>query len=148
MICPEVDNFSCNTKYHSRVRRGRTGDKDYKQELRSQVERAGPVESVTVTLPSVDNREALNIISNVLQQDTQHYHVLDFTPAILFNKEFQHNFIKSGSLTIINRDTGHSFVEQKISLHQKTLNLSIQSREINLYDSCFYQQLLVNEIYF
>ena len=124
MLCPEVQTFCTNQRHKCQDKEGRVGDK-------TGVARLGGVEGVIVIIPDANEDIAANITAS-LEEDTDFYCVDDFSPAILFNKDFQANFVKSGSLNISNKFST-SFVEQRISLQNKILNLSIFNSNLNTY---------------
>ena len=129
MLCPEVQNFSTNQRHRRQDKKGRVGDTDFRNHVKNGVGRLGGVQGVNVVIPTADEDVTANITA-VLEDDTDYYCVEDFCPAVLFNKDFQANFIKSGSLNIINKFNS-SFVEQRINLQNKYLNLSIFNNTLN-----------------
>ena len=131
MLCPEVQTFCTNQRHKSQDKNGRVGDTDFRNHVKTGVARLGGVEGVIVIIPDANEDIAANITAS-LEEDTDFYCVDDFSPAILFNKDFQANFVKSGSLNISNKFST-SFVEQRISLQNKILNLSIFNSNLNMY---------------
>jgi len=129
MLCPEVQNFQTNLRHRVTEKNGRIGDSNYKSELRTSITDLGVVTGVVVSVPGTGCDNLRNII-NVLQEDTEFYSVSDFSPAVLFNKEFLHNFVQSGSLFMVNKhkNTQCGYVEECIYLSNKNLNLTLNSR--------------------
>jgi len=134
MLCPEVENFQTNTRHRATDKSGRIGDLNYKSELRSSIIDLGVITGAVMTVPGT-NCDNLKNIKGVLQEDTEYYSMTDFSPAILFNKEFIQNFVLSGSLCIVNKHKNAQcgFVEESIYLSNKILSISL-SRRLNVLD--------------
>ena len=122
MLCPDVDNFRTNQRHRSRVKSGKVGDTSLKEEAVASVARLGAVRGVAVVLPSPDPALASSVAA-LLGRDTQHYAVADFSPGLVFSRDFGTTFLKTGSLHIVTpRDHG-----PRVSLNNKVLHLSIPS---------------------
>ena len=124
MLCPEVNNFSTNQRSRVTVKSGKVGDNTFKTEVKSCLGSIVGVRGVSVIVPHA-SQEAANKVISTLQDDTEYYVVHDFSPAVLFNKDFLHNFVNSGNLCILNIHNGCQFIEQRLEVHNKTLHLSL-----------------------
>ena len=126
MLCPDVDNFRTNQRHRSRVKSGKVADTSLKEEVVASVARLGAVRGVAVVLPSPDPAPDPALASSVaalLGRDTQHYAVADFSPGLVFSRDFVSNFLCTGSLHIVTpRDHG-----PRVSLYNKVLHLTIPS---------------------
>ena len=129
MLCPKAQTFRPNQRHRRQDKKGRVGDTDFRNHVRNGVGRLGGVEGVNVIIPTADEDVIANVAA-ILEDDTDYYCVNDFSPAVLFNKDFQANFVKSGSLNIVNKFSSN-YVEQRIHLQNNHLNLSIFNNALN-----------------
>ena len=124
MLCPEVNNFQTNQRNRESIKSGKIGDNTFKTGLKSSLGSLGGGRGVSVIVPHASN-DATNKLVKTLQDDTEYYVVKDFSPAILFNKDFLHNFVMSGNLCVVKMHNGCQYVEQSLEIHNKTLVLSL-----------------------
>ena len=138
MECPDIHKFPTNKRHRSRVKFGKIGDSGFKNDVRSEMLRLGGVTGLSLTLPSSsqppEGDSLASHLTSVLKDDTQYYEVMDFCPALIFRKEFVSNFVNTGSLSILSHThlDSQSYVLESLSFHDKTLNISILHRNVNM----------------
>ena len=135
MECPEVMRFQTNDRQISSLKSGKVGEPEFRHNVRSQLDRLGGVTGVTVVLPSTQQggeaSEAISRVRNLLEENTVCYSVQHFEPAVIFSKEFLVNFVSSGELVILSDQRG-PYLEERLCLHNKHLQLSLIKRNHNL----------------
>ena len=133
MECPDIHKFLTNTRHRSHVRAGKIGDPGFKESVRSDILRLGGVTGLSLVLPPALGAESLaSHLASALEEDTQYYEVRDFRPALMFSKEFRANFVNIGTLSVLSQNDGGFLVQESLSFHNKTLNISLLHKNVNL----------------
>ena len=137
MECPDIHKFLTNKRHRSHVRAGKIGDPGFKDSVRSDLQRLGGVTGLSLVLPLTSEQppgadSLASHLASLLEEDTQYYEVRDFCPAVMFNKEFLANFVNTGTLSILSKNNRGCFVQESLSFHNKTLNISLFPNNINM----------------
>ena len=135
MECPEVRRFLTNDRNISSVKSGKVGGAEFKQNIKSRLRALGGVRGVTVVMPSTEPADSasktVDLVTDLLREDSDYYSLQHFDPSVIFSKEFLVNFVSSGDLVISTDQSGHH-VQESVSLHDKQLQLSLIKRNHNL----------------
>merc|ERR550517_602792 len=83
------------------------------------------------TEPADSASKTVDLVTDLLREDSDYYSLQHFDPSIIFSKEFLVNFVSSGDLVISTDKFGHH-VQESVSLHDKQLQLSLIKRNHNL----------------
>ena len=138
MECPDIHKFLTNTRHRSHVRAGKIGDPDFKEGVRADLGRLGGLTGVRLVLPLTSDQprggadSLTSHLTSVLEEDTQYYEIRDFCPAVMFSKEFLANFVNIGTLSIVSQNDRGFLVQESLSFHNKTLNISLFPNNVNM----------------
>ena len=138
MECPDIHKFLTNTRHRSHVRAGKIGDPGFKEGVRSDLQRLGGLTGLSLVLPLASDQprgaadSLASHLTSVLEEDTMYYEVRDFCPAVMFSKEFLTNFVNIGTLSIISQNDRGFLVQESISFHNKTLNISLFHHNVDM----------------